>query len=229
MKAYIFPVIALLFSAPAASLAANSPATFDAEDEEDRLHARILFPEVTGKVSVMLSCFSQVQANGRMKDTGCYTKDQYDQPYALAVTKAAKKARMNPALFDGKDRKVYVQFRVEFIAEGDQRDIHLYLNSGYEENIKAYGYDHIGGQRAIAGKEPWQNVCPKRAQFAVWLRIYLGEDGQTQSPSIVHASGILPTQTCQDALKQTALASQYAPAYDDGMPVPSTYVEIFGN
>lgn len=229
MKMPLPEYLILLLAIPAVAAAANTPADLTVVEEKDGLPARIVFPEVTGKVSLMLSCFSQVQTNGRMKETGCYTKDQYDSPYAQAVLKAAKKARMTPAMVDGKAKKVYVQFRVEFIAEGEQRDVHLYLNPGYEENVAAYGYDHVGGQRVLAGKEAWQDVCPQRAKFAVWVRLFLGEDGQTQSPSVVHASGILPTQTCQEALKRSVLSAQYIPAYDEGMPVPSTYVEIFGN
>jgi len=39
----------------------------------------------------------------------------------------------------------------------------------------------------------------------------------------------MPTEPCQDAIKKTILDSQYTPAYADGEPVPSTYVEIFTN
>jgi len=230
MTGRLLPVLLGFLAAPVlAAETATRPADFDYTDAERRMDRLTVFPEVQGNVSLILSCFSQVQASGKMEQTACYIKDQYDRPYSDAVTKAAKKARMNPAIMGGKERAVFLQFRVEFIAEGEQRSIHFYLNPGYEENVKAYGYDHIAGQRAIGKKEAWMETCPKRAQYAVWVRAYLGEDGKTDNPTVVHADGIMPTAPCQDAIKQTILDSQYTPAYAGGEAVPSTYVEIFTN
>jgi hypothetical protein len=56
-----------------------------------------------------------------MKETGCYTKDQFDSDFASAVIKGAKKAHMNPAIINGKAQKIYLQFRVGFVAKGDDR------------------------------------------------------------------------------------------------------------
>ncbi len=192
----------------------------------DRL---ITFPEVKGDLSVVMNCFSQVQSNGKMEGTNCYLQNNYDEPFASAVIGAAKKARMNPAIVSSQTRDVYVQFRVEFIAEKDQRNIHFYLNPGYEENVKAYGYDHIAGQRVIGKNEPWSTACPKRAQYAVWVRAYLGEDGKADIPNITHADGVMPVASCLNAIEQTIVNSRYTPAFADGHPVPSTYIEPFGN
>jgi len=222
-------LLLLVFAGAATAADDIRPASFDHEESDRRMDTLVEFPEVKGKISVILSCFSQIQSSGKMKETGCFTKDQYDQPFAMAVNKAAKKARMNPAIIDGKPRKIFLQFRVEFIAEDDDRDIYFYQNPGYEENVKAYGYDHVAGQRVIGSKEPWNDACPKRAKYAVWARAYLGEDGRADNPSVSHGSGIVPTSACQEAIKQTVLTSRYTPALADGEPVPSTYVEIFGN
>lgn len=206
------------------------PASLDFPEQKRNLAALIEWPELKGNVSVMLSCMALAQANGKLKDHGCYTKDNFDSPFAEAVNKAARKARVVPALVNGKARTVYLQYRLEFIAEGEERNIHVYLNPGYAENVEAYRYDHIAGQRVTSGKnEPWQDACPERAKYAVWVRAYLGEDGKAANPSIVHASGVIPVARCQDAIKQTIVQSLYTPAMADGVPVPSTFVELFGN
>ena len=192
----------------------------------DRL---LVFPEIKGDISVVMNCFSRVERSGKMEDTGCYLQNNYDEPFATAINRAAKKARMNPALIGGEPHEIYLQFRVEFIKEGEDQRIHYYLNPGYEENVKAYGYDHVAGQRAIGKEEPWNRACPKRAQYAVWVRAYLGEDGRADSPTVEHADGIMPTQACRDAIEQTIINSRYTPAYADGEPVPSTFVEPFSN
>ena len=205
------------------------PANFDHEDPDRRFANLIKFPETRGNITVVLNCFSQVQSNGKMKETGCYMKDNFDSPFVIAVADAAKKARMNPAIVNGKPQRIFLQFRVAFKAEDDDRIIRYYLNSGYEENMNAYGTDYVAGQRVIGKKEPWQDVCPEKAKFSLWAKAYLGEDGQVSNVSLVHGNGIMPVARCQEAITQTILASAFTPAMSDGIPVPSTFVEIFGN
>ncbi len=228
MKMISFLSFLLLVAAADQASAEFRPASFDHEEAKRRLANRIEFPDVSGKVSVMILCYSQIEKSGKMKDTGCYLKDNYDSQFASAIVKAAKKSSMTPALIDGKARKVYVQFRVEFIADGDDREITLFPNPGYKENIEAYGTEFVAGQRAI-GKEPWQDVCPQRAKYVVAVRAFLGEDGHTESPSIERLSGIMPTPDCQEMIKETILNSAYVPGMADGYPVPSAFVETFGN
>ena len=223
-----YTLLVLLMAAGAAASQDRQPANFDVEDREKALGNRIEFPEFKGDVSAMMDCFSIVEAGGKMKDYGCFAKDQFDAPFAEAVNYAAKKARLNPAVIDGKKREVYLQFRAEFIAEGDERTIDLYLNPGFAENIEAYGYDHVAGQRVI-GKESWMSVCPQRSRYSLWVRAYLGEDGTTDNVTVIHSAGIVPTEACQNAIRETILSSLYTPALADGVPVPSTYVEMFGN
>jgi hypothetical protein len=228
MTRKLLALMICLASVHAAAQDGLRPASFDFEEEEKQIDQLIEFPDVGGDLSVMLLCFSRVQPNGRMENTGCYVTKNYDEPFAMAVNKAAKKARMTPALIDGKAREIYLQFRVEFSAEKEVRNIYFFANPGYEENVVAYGFDHIAGQRMI-GREDWMEVCPKRADFRMLARAYLGEDGRADSPSLEHTGGILPTANCQDAIKKTLLESRYTPAYADGQPVPSSFIEAFGN
>lgn len=220
--------ILLLVAATAWSAEGMRPADFAHEETKKRLGNRIEFPEVTGNMSAMIHCFSQIEKGGKMKNTGCFLKENFDAPFVAAITKAAKKSALTPAIIDGEKRKVYLQFRVEFIAEGDDRNIHLYLNPGNTENVEAYGYDHIAAQRAL-GKERWQDICPQRAQFLLLARAFVGEDGKPQNPSLERLSGIIPTADCQNAIKETILESSFTPAMADGYPVPSAFVESFSN
>jgi len=227
--------LSLLFIAFSSSAVAADwrSADFDVAENKKKLDSLIKFPEVTGNISVTISCFSQIQTSGKMKETGCYSANKFEASFGAAVSKAARKALLNPAVIGGKPRKVFLQFRVEFNAEGaeDKRieTIDLHMNPGYEENIIAYGFDHIAGQRAIGRDEAWQKTCPRHARFAVWARAYLGEDGKAENPTVEHATGIVPTAPCLNAIKRVIVASQYVPATSEGVAVPSTFVEIFGN
>ena len=204
------------------------PANFTHEESKKRLDKRIVFPDVKGDASAMIHCFSQVEKSGKMKTTGCYAKDNFESAFAAAIMKAAKKSSMNPAIIDGKKRKVYVQFRVEFIAKGEDRRIFIHSNPANKENIEAYGYEHIAAQRVI-GREEWQNVCPQKAMYLVVARAYVGEDGRASHVTLEHINGIRPTLDCQNAIKSTIVQSAFTPTFADGMPVPATFVESFGN
>jgi len=223
-------VVTALFIIAAVAWADDNlrPATFEHEEGKRRLDNRIEFPEVKGDANAMIHCFSQIAKSGKMAETGCFLQNNFDGPFAAAIMKAAKKSSMTPAIIDGKKRKIYLQFRVEFIAKGEDRHIYLYSNPGYTENVEAYGYDHIAAQRVI-GKEPWQKICPQRAKYLVAARAFVGEDGQAGHASLERISGILPTPDCQNAIRETILRSAYTPAMAEGYPVPSSYFESFSN
>jgi len=204
------------------------PAGFMHEDAKKRLATRIEFPEVKGNATAMIHCFTQVSKSGKMESTGCYAQDNFESAFAAAIMKAAKRSSMTPAIIEGKKQKVYVQFRVEFIAEGEDRKIYIYSNPANAENIEAYGYEHIAAQRAI-GKEGWQEVCPQRAMYLVIAKAFVGEDGRASHVTLEHLNGIRPTLDCQNAIRASILESPFTPALADGQPVPSTYVESYGN
>ena len=204
------------------------PASFGSPDAEKSFMSLLKFPEMQGDVTVTLDCFARIKANGRMKDHNCYVKDTWDSPFAEVVNKAAKKAQVIPATINGKEREVYLQFKVLFQKKGDDHRAGVLLNPGYEENVTAYGEEYIGAQRVL-GRGSWQGACPRRAQYVLLAKAHVGEDGRASSPSTVHGSGIVPTETCQQAIRDTLVNSLYIPAMADGAPVPSTFTEPFGN
>ncbi|MBT6208906.1 MAG: hypothetical protein HOI35_02645, partial [Woeseia sp.] len=193
------------------------PANFDVEDTERRLYNLIKWPkDVKGKTSLILTCFGVIKTNGKMEMPNCIAPNSFEKVFTAEIMKASKKARLNPAMINGKSASVFLQFRIEFNAEvikkEEQHRIDIHLNPGYEENIKAYGYDHIAGQRVIAKKQPFHDACPKRARYVVWVLAYLGETGKAENARVEHSDGIMPTETCREALRQTVTSSQFTPA-----------------
>lgn len=206
--------------------AERTPATF--EHAEASLVKLIEFPELRGDAKAVLLCFSQIQGSGKMKDTGCFRNNAGDELYIAAIIKAAKKARLNPARFDGKTAAVYVQFRVEFVKAGDTETVRIINNPGLQENIDAYGEDHIAAQRALT-REVWQKSCPRRTRFAVWAKAHVAEDGQQSSFSIVPGDGPPITAKCREGILTTLTESRFTPAMADGVAVPSSFIEPFAN
>jgi hypothetical protein len=257
----LLPCALLIFAAAAWSAEGSRSASFDHPESDRQFENVIVFPrEVKGKVELVLDCVARIQPNGRLKDTGCYTDNQYQQAFTSQVIKASSRARMIPALVNGEPYEIYMQFRIAFAAEEykkkkieveDKEDkkavkaaekeadnaaqlarnmrVRIFPNPGYQENVVAYGIDHVAGQRVIGKKEPWNKACPSRAHYRVIARAYLGEDGKADNPSIEFGDGIRPIASCLDAIKETLTNSLFTPAMADGVAVPSTYVELFGN
>lgn len=202
------------------------PATFD--HEEAALAGRIEFPSLVGDASATVRCAARVTRSGKMEDNGCYANEPGDRAFVPQINAAAKKARLNPASFDGRKREVYVQYRVAFVKKGDDETVTIYNNPGLTENIEAYGEDHVAAQRAITG-EDWQKVCPKRTRYLVWAKAHVAETGEQSSLSLLPGEGVPLTRECRDAIIATLQESQFTPAYADGEPVPSSFIEPFGN
>jgi hypothetical protein len=215
----------LLFASHAA-LAERTAAQFGTG--EDTLERLIEFPELRGDTTAVLRCAARVQTNGGMKDNGCYVESPADQVFVDPINKAARKARLVPATAEGREYEVYLQYRVRFVKAGDEATVNVWLNPGITENIEAYGEDHVAAQRAI-GKEKWQDICPERAEYLVWLKAHVAHDGTQSNMSLAHGAGLNPSPRCQQAILETVGESLFFPALADGEPVPSSYVEPFGN
>jgi len=224
---YKWPAVAIiLFAAAGTRAAENWPARFDAG--EDSLDAHIEFPETRGDGTIIIRCAAQVSDSGKMKEHGCYGDNSGADAFIAAINKAAKKARMRPAVINGGPHAVYVQYRVRFETRGDENTIKIYNNPGVLENIEAYGEQHIAAQRGLT-KERWQQACPKRLRFLVWVKAHVAASGAQSSINIASNDGPPITQKCEDAIIITMKQSRFTPALADEQPVPSTFVEPFGS
>lgn len=225
MHTRVIPLMLLSLLATDA-LAQRVPATFGSGEKS--LPALIEFPELKGDTSVTLRCAALVEPKGNMEMNGCYAENPADQLFIRNIVEAAKDARVVPATVDGKAQTVYLQYRVRFVKKGSEQTIDVFPNPGVQENIDAYGEAHVAAQRVV-GEEKWQDECPKNAAYLVWLKAHVAHDGTMSNPSLTHGGGLNPTPRCQQAILDTANSSLFFPALADGEPVPSTYVEPFGN
>ena len=228
MRVQIARIAALTIAliGPQIALGAQNPASFNHPDGS--LQSRIKFPELRGDSVAMIRCAAQVQRSGKFEDNVCFVQNAGDEVYIKAIYDAAKKARMNPAIIDGKSAAVYVQYRVEFKKEGDNQSVRILNNPGVEENVAAYGEDHIAPQRGLTA-EKWQKACPSRMRFLVLGKAHIAEDGSQSSISIVNGGGPPITERCREAIIETLSESRFTPAKADGIAVPSTFVEPFGS
>ena len=223
--------VTTVLAAALLSLSANaqtsfSPARFG--DGEKSLGELIEFPELRGDTTVTISCLGILSARGKLDKHSCYRRNPGDEPFIAAFLKASRKARLVPATYDGRAVPVIFQFLIQFKQEGEEQKLLFAAHPGYEENVLAYGGNHIGAQR-VMGKETWQKACPKQAKFVVLARANVDYDGTPGAVTIEHGTGIPITDACREALEANMLNSRFIPAFADGESVPSTFVEPFGN
>ena len=208
------------------ALAEFSPATFSTGEKS--LETLIEFPELRGDVSVTISCISLLARNGKLEEHGCYQQNPGDEAFIAPLYKAARKARLVPAVLDGKPVSVVFQYRAHFTKQGEDETVQFVANPGYEENVEAYGAAHVAAQRVYT-KDDWEKSCPKQARFIVMVRANVDYDGTPSAASVTHLNGINITEKCEQAIIDSVLESRFIPAHADGEAVPSTFVEPFGN
>lgn len=222
------PALALLacsfFTADA--LAQRTPALFGSGEES--LPSLIEFPELQGDTTVTLRCAALAEEDGNLEMNGCYAERPADELFIEPIIEAAEDANVQPAVIDGDERTVYLQYRVKFTKKGKEQTIDVYPNPGVQENIDAYGQEHVAAQRVV-GDEEWQDICPENARYLVWLKAHVSPEGVPGNLSLEHTAGINPTARCRQAILDTVSSSPFSPALADGEPVPSTYVEPFSN
>lgn len=203
-----------------------APASFGSGEKS--LAELIEFPELRGDASVAIFCTALLKDNGKLDRNGCYQQNPGDEAFIAAIYKAARKARLQPAMFDGKQVEVVFQYRVQFTQKGEEKSLRFVANPGYKENVEAYGAEHVAAQR-LYGKELWEKACPRHAKFTVLVKANVDFDGTASAASVTSATGLNITEKCSQAIIDTVESSRYVPAHADGEPVPSTFVEPFGN
>ncbi|HEX7718757.1 MAG TPA: hypothetical protein VF389_03025, partial [Woeseiaceae bacterium] len=196
-------LLVYLFSTSTIAFGEEQPTPARVGSGDGTLGSRIEFPELKGDTTAVLRCAARVQANGAMKENGCFVDSPADQIFIGEINKAARRAKMTPAARGTSKREIYFQYRVQFDKKGETQTVKILENPGVQENVEAYGQDHVAAQRAI-GREPWQKECPSRAEYLVWLKAHVAPDGTASSFSLTHGAGITPTPRCQQSILETA-------------------------
>lgn len=203
-----------------------TPAGFG--DDEKSLENLIEFPELRGDTAVTVSCMGVLKSRGKFDQHVCLQRNPGDQTFVAAIYDIIKKARLKPATYNGRGVNVVFQYRVHFEQTGEEQSMTFMPNPGLGENVEAYGLGHTAAQR-LMDKEPWKKSCPQQNRFVVLARANVDWTGKASAVSVTHMSGLPITQKCEQAISQSILDSRFIPAFADGEPVPSTFVEPFGS
>ena len=212
------------------AFAQSTPAMPGDPNAEKYFPKLIEFPETQGDANVRLFCQAMLKKNGKVDQSGCAIQNAWEPDFASAVAKGAKKAQFVPATIDGDGIEVLIYFQVEFLkTQEDGESINVYMNSAITENVEEYGENYIEAQRVFKKIGPWAKICPKRADWILYALAHIDEQGTPSSVNLEHGGGIVPTGECQSAIIEAIESSRFIPAIVDGVPVPSSYIEPFGN
>lgn len=217
MTATVLAIIAIDARIPAFA-ATFTPATF--VEGKRSLKTLLKFPKVDGDVSVAVICTSIGTAKGRIREAKCSAANDPSQKFAIAVNRRAKSARINPATVDGRDEQVDFQFTVIFSRTGDAESIDVYVNN--QKNLDRFGPDYISAQRYSPYELP--DVCKERRASYLILEVAVVTKEGAVTDSQLHVDSVGIAKVCEDALRVITKSSRFIPAFYEGSPVESVWV-----
>ena len=207
-------------------LATPQSATFF--HSEDSLLSKLTFPQIKGNTTTFINCSGIIKKNKKIENVICYKNQAGDEIYIQEIYRVIRKSRFTPAQINKKQVEVFVQFRVLFKQDDDGNEIKIFSNSGYEENVSAYGMNYTGAQRVI-GKEEWLNNCPKYNRYRALSKTHIAPSGQASNANLKLVNGISLSDKCINSIVSSLNKSQYIPAFKANKALPSTHIELYGN
>jgi len=211
-------VLSALDASNSVFAATFTPATF--VEGKRSLKNLLDFPKIDGDVSVTVSCTSIGTANGRIREAKCSAANDPSQKFAIAVNRRAKSARINPATVDGRKEKVDFQFTVVFSRTAGEESIDVYVNN--QKNTDRFGPDYISAQRYSPYELP--DVCKERRLSFLILEVAVVTADGAVKESDLHVDSVGIPNTCEVQLREITKSSRFIPAFYEGSPVESVWV-----
>lgn len=172
---------------------------------------------------LVIKCGVIIRINGRFSRPYCYN-DIGDVGYSREVSRIVRRAtrniRLDPPRVDSRRVSVWFNFAIIFTQEGGQQTIQVVEN--HLLNEAEYGLNYIAAQRWDFGNLNCDLLPNKRFSVTAFVA-ETGEltgFGETESSSFDY---------CVRMLQRDMRRSQFIPATVAGLPVPSTYEELFGD
>jgi hypothetical protein len=175
---------------------------------------------VEGDLSVVVTCTSTGSAKGRIREAKCSATNDPSQKFALAVSRKTKSSRITPATVDGKDEEVDFQFSVVFTRVGETETIDVYTNN--RKNLDRFGPDYVSAQRYSPYELP--DDCKLRRLSFLILEVAVVTVEGTVRESDLHVDEVGIAKTCDVALRAITKNSRFVPAFHEGLPVESVWV-----
>ncbi len=216
-------VLALISSAIATgqNLPSSVPAQFT--DDEKFIGNLIRFPKVNQDFAIAIKCLARLNKRGRITDNHCFVSDQlHELGFDQVIRRAARSAEFIPAKINGKREPVQFIYMVQFIQQGGEKEINVFLHQG--NNIDEFGLEYIAAQRYEFRMTPM--TCRHRnLDTVVVSSVDVAADGSVTLPE--NTSESETTDGCHTAFNRHLLVAHFIPAMLNGEFVASRYIEPF--
>ncbi len=210
-----------------------SPATFKSGKES--LEDRFFLPESSKDEEVTIFCSAVISVRGVIEEQRC-NWDHINKPYRIPANNATRNARLNPATVDGKKVIAYIKYAYKIEHKDGKSTVKVYPH--HFVNSQYYGDDYIAPQSYVPGTElystdsiffgkPWverevQRKCIKSAR--VFLKMKIEKDGKVSDVEVLDKPR---PKSCGKSIADAATEAEYIPAFYNGQPAASIYVEKY--
>lgn len=228
MHKNISVLILFLLATPVFSSVASQQSYVPASIKDSRMSlARLIkFPKKQVKssedVAVVVRCDAFLKKNGKINSNMCYQDDSTHYPYVAAISRAAKKAVLNPGKVNGASRIVYFQYYVLFVKKDGVTSVEVIGNSGLE--LEKYGADYTSAQRYQDSAGKFGAGCGYNKKITV--NAIISNTGEIGSIGVI---GEDLGEKCVRYLEESFHAQRFIPAFYDGKAIPSFYSERIFN
>lgn len=184
---------------------------------------RLWTPDLQDGDRLVVKCGAFIGLNGRFSNPYCYDDIEdlsFSREVSNRVRRATRNIRLEPARVDERIVAVWFNFSIIFTQQAGEQSAQVVEN--HMVNEAEYGLDYIAAQRW--NDSSWSCGLLPNIRFNVTA--FISENGEL--------TGFGETENfnndhCLRMVQRNMRSSQFIPATIDGSPVPSTYIELFGD
>lgn len=221
---FLFLLVFIPFSLSAQTELIFSPATLI--ETENSLQNVLKFPNTRQDIDLIIICSVYVDRFGNFGSPFCFGNAQGTSSYVDAIAEAAENTKIKPAVYEGSETAVTYEFAVNFKKLGDQQEIIIYQNHGYDSD--KYGYEYISPQsiRNIGSNASRTRTCDRAFESAA-VQLLIDINGIPTEIGFARASEELQNdEDCKQRILSGFESWRFIPAFLNGQPVEAYYVFI---
>ncbi len=210
-----------------------SPAMF--QTGEGSLESRFFLPDSRKDKELTIFCSALISVRGLIEEQRC-NWDHKNKPYRIPAGNAIRNVRLEPATVDGQKVIAYIKYAYKITHKDGKSSLKVYPN--HFVNSQYYGDDYIAAQSYIPGTDlyasesvffgkPWierevQRKCRRDAR--VFLKMKIENTGKVSAVEVIDKPR---PKSCGDSIAEAVAKGLYIPAFNQGQPVASIYVEKY--
>lgn len=186
-------------------------------DDGRSLKDRIRFPKMEDDTYISINCEAVVTRKGYMRSNYCFSENVDDMKYERAIHKAARKARLKPAIVNGETKPILFQYAVLFKATNGNKEVFVFPHQFH--SVKDYGLNYIGPQRYADSERRLVFFEDFGNCHDLWVTAVIEVEGRIKNMSAIKD----PKTNCEASMAEYR-RSKFIPAVHDGNLVEARIV-----